>query len=227
MLYNPQHYPATKPTITLHNPADGLETEDKTLIFNWTPTDAIDKILTCSLDIDGNIQKKSSPSGKVTKVKQTLKPGKHTWKVICEDEVKNKETSSTREFTIKGEITTSESTTTQELVSEESKEEDTNISQSIETKTVDTLVEVEEEKKETTTVPTRIQDQGPSLTSQLMDHKWKIAIGAIILAVLIVIGFGMKAYARENVLFKAYLRKWKYRLFYFWNKYIRRKQNQF
>ncbi len=91
----------TPPSITLSSPNNnsGLDANNN-VVFQWTPTDSLDLLLTCDLIIDGNIEDTSfATSGFLrTEPVSGLSLGQHIWNVTCMDQSGNSNTSKTRQF---------------------------------------------------------------------------------------------------------------------------------
>lgn len=89
----------TAPNLTLNAPANATSTNNQTVLFNWTSTDAVDSDLTCTLYLNGTANETSTGSGEFTATK-TLAESTQSWYVTCADDTPNNATSSTRSITI-------------------------------------------------------------------------------------------------------------------------------
>ena len=93
----------TKPSITLHNPADGNTSSSTSFNFNWTATDNIDSNLTCNLTINGVVNVSSINSLNATPTNYTISgfaEGVYHWNMTCWDDGVNVNTSATWTFTV-------------------------------------------------------------------------------------------------------------------------------
>jgi hypothetical protein len=89
------------PSIVLTTPDVDATVYGATTLFNFTVSDAIDPSLTCSLTIDGAVNKSHivSLNGQWVNVSVAVAEGNHNWSITCLDHALNSNTSETRNFT--------------------------------------------------------------------------------------------------------------------------------
>ena len=94
----------TAPYINLTKPIGGETVYGTTTTFNYTAYDALDSLMTCSLIIDGKVNKTSisSPNGQWVNVTVPVSEGNHTWSVNCTDRALNINGSITENFSVIG-----------------------------------------------------------------------------------------------------------------------------
>ncbi|MDP7180001.1 MAG: hypothetical protein QF824_01915, partial [Candidatus Woesearchaeota archaeon] len=92
-----------KPTISLLNPGDGLNTTNTSINFNWTAVDNSDLNLSCNLTINSLVNVSGIESANNTPTNMTVGgfgDGTYRWNVTCLDNSSNSNTSSTNIFTV-------------------------------------------------------------------------------------------------------------------------------
>lgn len=88
------------PEVTIHNPRDNTNTNNASMIFNYTVIDDTDATA-CTLYVNniGN-QSKNTPNATVTEFALNLSEGTHSWYISCTDSNQLTENSSIRNFVI-------------------------------------------------------------------------------------------------------------------------------
>jgi len=92
------------PTITLNAPANGFNTANANVTFNWTATDALRASITCNFTIDGIVNRSSLPvtngTWHNTSATSNFADGVHNWSVSCWDDLGNTNSTDVRSFTV-------------------------------------------------------------------------------------------------------------------------------
>ena len=90
------------PAITLHNPINGFNTTNSSVVFNFTAVDNFASVLNCSITAKGNVIASgiTAYNGTPTNITASVQPGFTDWNVSCSDKAGNPNVSLTRQLVL-------------------------------------------------------------------------------------------------------------------------------